>query len=109
MSFHSDVLGEYTIWLLDFDCCHPMTMDDTGVSQAVTAFFRNDPFFPRPGHAADTLDEALWTQFRDRFLNTSAEILGSGPLKDLPGKFVASAESIGRERATHKASLSRET
>ena len=42
----SETLGEHVVWILDFDCCRPMTLDAKGVGQAVAAFFRNDPYYP---------------------------------------------------------------
>ena len=64
----SNVLGEHTMWLLDFDCCRRMSMDEKGINQAVTAFFRNDPFYPRPG-------QPLWKGFQDRYLQVSLKII----------------------------------
>lgn len=46
--------GEHTMWLLDFDCCArlglPMTAED--ISKAVRSFWRNDPYYPRPGDSS---------------------------------------------------------
>lgn len=39
-------------------------MNINGVKKAVNAFWRNDPFYPRPG-------KALWTTFREQYLRTS--------------------------------------
>ena len=36
------------LWLLDFNQCTKITMDDIGVAKAVDAFWQNDPYFPRP-------------------------------------------------------------
>ncbi|KAK8862850.1 zinc finger protein-domain-containing protein [Apiospora arundinis] len=47
--FMSDFLGSYSLWILDSDCCRPMSLDDAGVERAARAFLRNDPFYPRPG------------------------------------------------------------
>lgn len=66
-------LGEHIMWMLDFDCCRSMSMDDRGITQAATAFFRNDPFYPRP--SAESSDQALWEVFRLRYLQTSSHIL----------------------------------
>ena len=43
----SNCLGEHSVWMLDFDLCRMMTMDEWGVKQAVVAFWRNDSFYPR--------------------------------------------------------------
>ncbi|KAH7067344.1 zinc finger protein-domain-containing protein [Paraphoma chrysanthemicola] len=73
--FQSDFLGTHRMWILDFDCCHRLSMDEVGMKQACAAFYRNDPFFPRPG-SGDTADEELWEVFRQRFLLASRRILG---------------------------------
>ncbi|ODM18941.1 hypothetical protein SI65_05558 [Aspergillus cristatus] len=44
-----NILGEHTMWMLDFDLCRDMSMDEAGVQKAVRAYWRNDPFYPRPG------------------------------------------------------------
>ncbi|KAL8952595.1 MAG: hypothetical protein Q9222_001510 [Ikaeria aurantiellina] len=67
----SPILGEHTIYLLDFDCCRDMPMDKAGVQQAVNAFYRNNPFFPRPG-------QALWEGFKTAFLQASMALFGEG-------------------------------
>lgn len=46
----SHILGEHAVWILDFDCCKLITVDETGVEQAVIVFYKNDSFFPRPKH-----------------------------------------------------------
>ena len=75
MAFQSDYLGTHCMWILDFDCCRPMRMDAEGVEQACAAFFRNDPFYPRPG-TGETADEELWVVFKQRFLKSSYRFLG---------------------------------
>jgi hypothetical protein len=39
---------DMAVLMLDFDCVRPMSMDAAGVQQAIDAFYRNDPYFPRP-------------------------------------------------------------
>lgn len=51
----SNVLGEHTVWVLDFDCCRKTSMDEDGVKQAVKAFMSNDHYYPRP-----KASQALW-------------------------------------------------
>ena len=72
----SEVLGDHTMWILDFDCCKNISLDEAGMEQAVIAFYQNDPFYPRP-FCDDKNDQALWRVFRDRFLEESENILGS--------------------------------
>ncbi|KAF2867794.1 zinc finger protein-domain-containing protein [Massariosphaeria phaeospora] len=62
------------MWLLDFDCCRYMSMDEAGIEQACAAFFRNDPYYPRPC-GADAADRILWVEFKERFLTASRAIL----------------------------------
>lgn len=59
----SSVLGDHTMWVLDFDLCRKMTMDLEGVQQAVAAFWGNDPYYPRPDK-----DISLWKVFREHYL-----------------------------------------
>ena len=77
----SDFLGDHVVWLLDFDCCRDMPLDESGVEQAVAAFYRNDPYYPRPG-------QEDWTHFRGRFLEVSEAILSDGPTAHLPSLWV---------------------
>lgn len=91
----SNFLGEHTLWLLDFDCCRAMSMDEEGVAKSVEAFFGNDPYYPRPG-------EASWTAFRETYLRTSSRII----LEDeadywritLSQKFIEKVEEEQRRR-----------
>lgn len=75
------------MWLLDFDCCRTMSMDEQGVDQSVSAFFRNDPYYPRPG-------QQLWKVFRDRFLQSSSELIND----NLPDMFIEGVEEEQRRR-----------
>lgn len=88
----SQALGDHQVGILDFDCCKIMPMDEKGVAQAVRAFFMNDPCFPRPGRT-DGRDQLLWTEFKNRFLEKSKEILGKdGNGAGLPNLWVDSVE-----------------
>lgn len=49
----SCVLDTHAIWMLDFDCCNSITLDKEGAKQIARAFWRNDPYFPRPGGEKD--------------------------------------------------------
>ena len=76
----SERLGEHVVWILDFDCCRQLTVDEKGVEQAVEAFYRNDPYYPRPGRD-NSMDKALWKEFKEQFLESSETILGQGSLE----------------------------
>jgi hypothetical protein len=64
----NNILGRHSMWMLDFDLCRNMAMDENGVGKAVKAFWGNDPFYPRPG-------KALWHIFREQYIHTSDECL----------------------------------
>lgn len=92
LTVHSEVLRSHCVWLLDFDCCKPMSQDKTGVEQAVAAFYKNDPFYPRP-RRTDERDQRLWEVFKNHFLSSSAAILDQqGPEACLPGHWIALVE-----------------
>lgn len=97
-SWHSEVLGEHTLWLLDFDCVEEMNMDESGIAQAASAFFRNDPYYPRPS-GENELDRHLWTAFVQRFLESSRVILGESTL---PRMMVDKLEEIGKDRRSKR-------
>ncbi len=101
LAHHSDIrslsLGEHAVWILDFDCCKPIPLDDKGVDQAVSAFYRNDPYYPRPG-SGDAKDQALWIVFKDRFLEASAALLE-------PGSLEARLPALWVERVEHREKL----
>lgn len=82
---HSDVLDTLEIWVLDFDCCNDMTLDDSVIEKACRCFWRNDPYNPLPG-SSNASDQKLWEDFRDHFLTASERILKDETLaiKQLP-------------------------
>lgn len=98
-AFQSDYLGTHCMWILDFDCCRPMSMDVEGVEQACAAFFRNDPFYPRPG-SGEKADEELWAVFKQRFLGSSCRFLGAEKqhLWNLADKLMDRIEEEARSR-----------
>lgn len=84
--FSPGVLGRHALWMLDFDCCRPMEMNEKGVEQAADAFWRNDPYFPRPHLEGIEEDGWLWRAFEQRFLWTSVVLLLNEPqYQRLPG------------------------
>lgn len=82
---NTGILGPHTMWILDFDLCRDLTLDESGIEQACNAFWGNDPWYPRPGRLA-TADQKLWETFEHRFLESSARALGtrSGQIRELP-------------------------
>ncbi|CRK12178.1 hypothetical protein BN1708_010374 [Verticillium longisporum] len=49
-------------------------MDEEGVAHAFVKFYRNDPFYPRPGTGLEA-DERHWELFREAYLETSDLLL----------------------------------
>lgn len=86
--FEDGQLGKHAMWILDFDCCHPITMDKIGVDQAVVAFYRDDPFYPTPKRE-NGVDTALWEIFREHYIITSHALLkDDGTMQKLPTLFI---------------------
>ncbi|KAK8025238.1 hypothetical protein PG990_003061 [Apiospora arundinis] len=88
--FMSDFLGSHSIWILDFDCCRPMSLNDAGVERAARAFLRNDPFYPRPGR---TNNKGLWEQFQAVFIESS-KLLVNHDARDLPKQLMDMIEEM---------------
>lgn len=97
-SNNSSILGPHALWILDFDLCRDLTLDEKGIEQACKAFWRNDPFYPRPG-SSNTENQRLWTMFEERFMVSSAEALRYEPdqIKQLPKLLI---ERIKEAKAT---------
>ncbi|KKP00249.1 hypothetical protein THAR02_07662 [Trichoderma harzianum] len=95
---NTKILGPHTLWMLDFDLCRDLTLDDKGIEQACKAFWRNDPFYPRPG-SSNAENQRLWTIFEERFMVSSAEALRfqPDPIKQLPKLLI---ERIKEAKAT---------
>ena len=92
----SHVLGTHVVWILDLDCCRHISMNEKGIQQAVNAFYKNDPYYPRP-RSANEEDWVLWKIFKDQFLATSAGILHPGsPEASLPLLWVSLVEQRRR-------------
>lgn len=96
--FQSRYLGRHCMWIFDFDCCRPLSMDEVGVEQACAAF-KNDPYYPRPGTGVDA-DEELWMVFKRRFLLASWMVLGDADEDRwvLVEKLVEGIEAEGQSR-----------
>ncbi|KAI1258402.1 zinc finger protein-domain-containing protein [Xylariaceae sp. FL1019] len=77
------------LWVLDFNQVKPITMDDTGVEQAVLAAKINDPYIPKPSRASKT-ESGLWNHFVRCYVEVADSILTHEDLsiRELPGKFL---------------------
>ncbi|CRL27615.1 Protein of unknown function DUF3669, zinc finger protein [Penicillium camemberti] len=76
-----------SLWLLDFDACSPITMDNAGVQKAVKAWLETDPFCPRP-HAEDEYMQNLWRVFSERYIATGRKVATGKTSQSLPAKFI---------------------
>ena len=91
------------MWLLDFNQCQPMSMDEEGVHQAVKRFFDNDPYYPRPSAIIGSTDERLWEVFAKRYLETSGSITGADKeRRRLSFTFIEEVKESMRERLERK-------
>ncbi|KAK5029531.1 hypothetical protein LTS07_005993 [Exophiala sideris] len=98
------ILGPHCLWVLDFDCCKPMTMDDAGIEQAARAFLRNDPYFPRPAISPQHPDNVFWMVFRNRYLEYSQRLVAGHDIAglNLPEKFIARVAEIHEQITEHR-------
>lgn len=92
--------GRYPVWMLDYDCCRSISLDEEGMKQAVTAFYRNDPYYPRPyAHGYTEADGRLWQTFRTQYLEKSRELLKKDEERELADMFIELVEAEGRARS----------
>ncbi|KIW16520.1 hypothetical protein PV08_06575 [Exophiala spinifera] len=89
------VRRETRLFILDFNQVRKISMDDTGVADAVDAFFLNDPYYPRPCESSRVQQE-LWNSFVRSYLNTADTILGGHQV--LQRKFIAEVISRTTEK-----------
>lgn len=96
-----------SLWLLDFDACSGISMDELGVEKACKAFFETEPFFPRPvERKLDPEAADLWSAFGNRDLHTANQFIDN-QYKHLPALFsTAVAKSHKRSSASSSPSPS---
>ncbi|GME46621.1 exodeoxyribonuclease iii xth [Neofusicoccum parvum] len=77
------------LWVLDFNQCSEITMDNDGIKKAVNAYRVNDPYFPKPSREYER-DIDLWNAFAIRYLKVSDRILRheNPKIRNLPKKFI---------------------
>lgn len=88
----SPLIGQHSMWLLDFDCCPEITLKDC-VDQIARSFWRNDPYFPRP-HGESLADQTLWKEFSEEYERASVEMIPNGPLGEKLRDLVIEPESL---------------
>ncbi|KAH7324515.1 zinc finger protein-domain-containing protein [Stachybotrys elegans] len=74
----ADTLDQHAVWLLDFDCCRPISADESGLESIARAFWRNDPYFPQPG-SSRTEDQELWDIFAAEYRRIGEEVVRAAP------------------------------
>jgi hypothetical protein len=101
---------EVRLWLLDFNLCSQIPMDEAGVAMAAEAWRLNDPYFPRPFQDSPVCRE-LWNVFVSRYIDVADLILEKSPhLRELPRKFIKSVMDIEKKRIEQRTEiLNRET
>lgn len=105
LEVESEALGKHDLWVLDFDLCREMKMALTGVEQAAIAFWRNDPYYPRPRRKFES-DNVLWTAFREHYLQISSTCIDvgscgpeeAGNRRALSERFISLVEEEGIRR-----------
>ena len=93
------------LWLLDFNQCQPIAMNEGGVDQAVKRFLDNDPYYPRP--ATGSGDESLWLHFQQRYIAASLKITDRSGHSDLPLLFIEKLTNAMAARLEKKAEAAR--
>ena len=74
-------LAEHPLWMLDYDCSRPIAADETGLTAIARAFWRNDPYYPRPSTSEGDLrgDQRLWAIFSAEYRRVGREIVKAYP------------------------------
>jgi hypothetical protein len=76
-------LSEHSLWMLDYDCSGPITADKdgTGPWNIARAFWRNDPYYPRPSTSEEDQrgDTRLWAIFSAEYRRVGREIVTAYP------------------------------
>lgn len=87
--FQCDSLERHSMWLLGFDSCQELTMDEKGVEKAARSFWQNDPYYPSPC-AREREDRELWDIFEEEFLAASEKILKeeTADIRELPKRLM---------------------
>jgi len=81
-----------SLWLLDFDDCEDITLDEKGVDKAVKAFLDTNFYCPKPNTGNDFIESA-WKVFSAKYVVLSDKILrkerGLMHLSKLPRLFIS--------------------
>lgn len=88
----SFLIGQHSMWLLDFDCCRQITFEHC-VDQIARSFWRNDPYFPRPSSESPA-DQCLWREFMEEYKRASTEMIPTGPFGEKLRSLVVEPASL---------------
>ncbi|KAK2591965.1 hypothetical protein QQS21_010337 [Conoideocrella luteorostrata] len=89
-----------SLWMIDFDDCSDISMNQDGVEKAVKAFVDTNHYCPRPNSGNNFIQQA-WYEFGKRYLDWSAKILEKtnfSNLKDYPLKFLVGVHEKTRKQ-----------
>lgn len=99
------------LYLLDFNQCRHMPQNTDGVSQAVTAYLNNDPYYPRPfktthhgvtawrSFAYAYLDQAMWIMKDPAMVDQLAGGFLRGIREHYRKKYMPAAARVAEEHA----------
>jgi hypothetical protein len=71
-------LAAHPLWMLEYDCCKPIKADGKELEAIARAFWRNDPYYPRPG-IADSQSQRVWEVFSAEYRRVGKEIVAAYP------------------------------
>ncbi|KAK3939265.1 hypothetical protein QBC46DRAFT_438214, partial [Diplogelasinospora grovesii] len=90
-----------SLWMIDFDDCSEISMDQQGVDKAVAAFMETNHYCPRPGTGDEFID-GLWASFSKLYISFSEKIfetiIKKPWLNHLPQYFISSVEKAAIRR-----------
>ncbi|KAL8662349.1 MAG: hypothetical protein Q9202_004807 [Teloschistes flavicans] len=86
-----------SLWLLDFDACSEISMDQEGVNKACKAFVETDPYCPRP-NKQNIFAQQLWIDFGKRYLATAGKFIDRH-YQLLPARFLQGVEDLLEHRS----------
>jgi len=73
-------VGSVRLWMLDFNQCREIKPDESGLKEAVSAYFANDPYYPRPLRTGKD-ETRLWEEFCAGYLSHFNKILNTSLLQ----------------------------
>lgn len=65
---------EIHVWVLDFNQCEEIPLDEADCEKAAKAHWDNDPYYPRPDRTSKE-DQALWDSFAMEYIRVGMKLL----------------------------------